>query len=301
MRKLGRKASEFRWLQRQEPDLVVISQGGIRDGMEWLKFCQETALPFVVVNHCNAESWWPDDGAVAGMAEAFSAARKLFYVSRTNLALLERQLGVRLSNAEIVESPSNVSPDRPMAWPVETGVLRLACVGRLDPVAKGQDLLFQVLARPRWRERAIEVNLYGTGPFAQGLLRLAKCLQLEKVHFRGQVDDIAAIWALNHLLVLPSRLEGRPLVLVEAMWCGRPAVVTDVGGNAELCMHGETGFVAAAPVVDILEQTMEDAWDHRTEWRKMGKAARLRAEQMLTRDPVGHFSGRLISCAGDGP
>ena len=301
MRKLGQKAGEFRWLQRQAPDLVVISQGAIGDGMEWLKFCLEKKLPFVAISHCNTESWWPDDGAVAGMAEAFSAARKLFCVSRTNLALLERQLSVRLSNAEIVDNPCNVSPEHPVAWPVETGILRLACVARLDPVAKGQDVLFQVLARPPWRERAIEVNLYGTGPFAQTLQRLAGYLHLEKVQFRGHVNDVAAIWALNHLLVLPSRYEGRPLGLVEAMWSGRPSVVTDVGGNAELCVHGETGFVAAAPVAGIFEQTMERAWDRRAEWRKMGEAARLRAEQMLTRDPIGHFSRRLISCAGAGP
>ena len=37
----------------------------------------------------------------------------------------------------------------------------------------------------------------------------------------------------NHLLVLPSRAEGTPIALVEAMICARPAVVTDVGGNVE--------------------------------------------------------------------
>jgi glycosyltransferase involved in cell wall biosynthesis len=129
---------------------------------------------------------------------------------------------------------------------------------------------------------------------------LSKYSQLEKVHFRGHVNDVAAIWALNHLLVLPSRFEGLPLALVEAMWCGRPSIVTDVGGNAELCRDGETGFVAAAPVAGLFEQTMEEAWDHRAEWRKMGEAARWRAEQMLTKDPVGHFSRRLISLAADG-
>ena len=55
------------------------------------------------------------------------------------------------------------------------------------------------------------------------------------------------IWAEHHALVLPSRFEGMPLVVVEAMLCGRPCIVTDVGGNAELIRDGINGFLAKAP------------------------------------------------------
>jgi glycosyltransferase involved in cell wall biosynthesis len=300
MRMLGQKYGEFQWLKRQKLDLVVISQGAIADGLELLRFCEETALPFAVIVQCNAESWWPTDKVVTGMADAFPAARRLFCVSRTNMELLERQIGESLPNAEIVINPCNVAPDRPMAWPLETSITRMASVARMDPAAKGQDLLFQLLAQPRWRERAIEVNMYGSGPCEVGVRRLAEKLRLKMVRFHGHLDNVAAIWDLNHLLVLPSRFEGLPLALVEAMWCGRPSVVTDVGGNAELCVHGETGFVAAAPTASIFEQTMEVAWDHRTEWRKMGEAARLRADKLFPRDPIGHFARQLISCAEEG-
>src|SRR5208282_3266884 len=110
----------------------------------------------------------------------------------------------KLSNAEVVRNPFNVSPDKPVPWPEETGIWRLACVARLDPFPKGQDLLFQALSQARWRERAVEVSLYGEGPCAQGLRRLADLLQLKTVHFRGHVKDIASIWGSNHILVLPS-------------------------------------------------------------------------------------------------
>jgi glycosyltransferase involved in cell wall biosynthesis len=173
----------------------------------------------------------------------------------------------------------------------------MASVARLDPVAKGQDLLFHFLARPAWRKRAVELNLYGTGPCAQGMRRLAEHLQLKAVHFHGFIEDVSVIWEQNHLHLLPSRIEGLPLSLVEAMWCGRPSVVTDIAGNTEVCDHGKTGFVAAAPAPEIFAQTMEEAWNRRGEWRKMGQAARLRAEQILPKDPVGQFSQQLISCA----
>jgi glycosyltransferase involved in cell wall biosynthesis len=99
------------------------------------------------------------------------------------------------------------------------------------------------------------------------------------------------------MLVLPSRYEGRPLSLIEAMWCGRPAVVTDVGGNAELCMDGETGFVAQAPNVPAFSNALEKAWERRTEWQKLGEASRARAERLVPKDPAALFCERLMACA----
>jgi glycosyltransferase involved in cell wall biosynthesis len=179
-----------------------------------------------------------------------------------------------LLNGKVVWSPYNVSPECAPARPDESGGWRLACVARMDLAAKGQDLLLQILARPEWRERPVELNCFGTGLDELALRRMAGMLQVNNVHFRGHVNDIRAIWEQNHLLVLPSRYEGLPLALVEAMWCGRPAVVTDVGGNAELCVDSETGFVAPATTVSSFTDTLERAWERRKEWMHLGQAAR---------------------------
>jgi glycosyltransferase involved in cell wall biosynthesis len=177
----------------------------------------------------------------------------------------------------------------------------MACVARLEPKSKGQDLLFQVLSHPRWKERPLELNLYGEGSCQNGLRRLAEHFHLKKVHFHGHVNDVKMIWEQNHLLVLPSRFEGLPIVLVEAMWCGRPALVTDVGGNAEVCVDGETGFVAAAPALGLLSETLERAWNKRHDWQRMGLAARVRAENLIPKDPVGDFCRQLQEIAEMSP
>jgi len=122
-------------------------------------------------------------------------------------------------------------------------------------------------------------------------------LELNNVHFRGHVNDVRAIWEQNHLLVLPSRWEGLPLSLVEAMWCARPTVVTDVGGNAELCVDNETGFLAPAATVSSFSNALERAWERRQDWLHMGQAARARAEKQIPKDPVGDFCERLKTCA----
>ncbi len=287
----------YRRLKQFNPDLVVISQGATSGGFSWAKVCADAAIPYVMIVHLNSESWWFADHQLGEALASYTAARKVFCVSHHNLDLLRVQLGEPLENGEVVWNPYNVSLKHAPDWPDEGGNWRLACVARLEPGVKGQDLLLQVLARPEWRERPIELNLFGEGPYEQSLRRLCRMLELSNVHFRGYVKDVRAIWEQNHLLVQPSRYEGVPLTLVEAMWCGRPAVVTDVGRTAELCVDNETGFVAQAPTESLLANALQRAWDRRSEWQQMGQAARTRAESQIPSDPITLFCEKLQVCA----
>lgn len=225
-----------------------------------------------------------------------SPAEKVFCVSRRNLRLLQCQLGEELPNATVVWNPFNVPVGEPPAWPKDNGTWKIACVARLEPAAKGQDLLLQILVQGNWINQPLTVNFYGTGTGEQILKKLAGQLQARNVHFRGHVSDVRNIWEENHLLVLPSRYEGLPLALVEAMWCARPALVTDVGGSAEVCADGETGFVAAAPALSLLEKTLERAWEERARWQGMGQLARARVEKLVPTDPIESFCQQLTAC-----
>ena len=70
-----------------------------------------------------------------------------------------------------------------------------------------------------------------------------------RIEFAGHVADIVGIWSKHNALVLPSRCEGLPLALVEAMLCGRPAIATNVAGHGEVIEDGVTGILAEAPTV----------------------------------------------------
>jgi glycosyltransferase involved in cell wall biosynthesis len=286
-------------IKQFKPDLVIISQGHNAGGFDWARVCREASIPYVLIVHCNSEHLWFPDWDLDEAVESYRCAEKVYCVSHGNLNLLRMQLGDPIPKGEVIWNPYNVSPEGVPAWPVENGLWRLACVARLDPAAKGQELLLQILARPEWRARPMELNLFGEGPYERTLRRLAEMLQLKQVHFRGHVANIKAIWEQNHLLVLPSRYEGLPLVIVESMWCGRPAVVTDVAGNAEVCADNETGFVAPAPTVSSLADTLQRAWDRREEWQRMGQAARARAESLIPKNPITLFAEKLSSCAAE--
>ena len=118
------------------------------------------------------------------------------------------------------------------------------------------------------------MSLYGEGPDRAYLEELARHYGIaEHVKFKGYVGDVRGIWAENHMLVIPSRVESAPLVLVEAMLCGRPSVVARVGGVPEWVQDSETGFVAEAPTPWLLDAALERSWQSRLLWKTMGEKA----------------------------
>lgn len=286
------------WLKKHRPDVVVISQATNGDGLEWMERCGELHIPYVTKVSCNSESWWPADELADRMLTAYGQAHSILCVSRRNLEMLEAQVGGRLPNAIVGWSRYNVPHSEPVPWPVDDGVWKIACVARLEPGAKGQDLLFAALARPAWKDRPVEVNLFGAGPCDRSLRRLASGHGLAQVQFRGQVDDVRQIWARHHLLVLPSRFEGLPLSLIEAMLSARASVATEAAGGGYLCLEGQTGFIADAPSSSAVDAALERAWDARNRWQAMGQAAYELACRMVSKDPVGDFCRSILLAAG---
>lgn len=293
---LPQRGSGWREILSFGPDLVCVSRGSTLCGTEWMELCRAEGISYVSLAQANFEQWWPDDIRAGAIIRAYEGAKRAYFVSRANLLLFERQLGIHLPNGEVVWNPFNVSWEASPIWPAETGTLRLACVARLDPGAKGQDLLFQVLAKPKWRDRPVNVSLFGAGRWEQSLRRLSGLLGVtEQIDFAGHVGDIEAIWRTHHCLIMPSRYEGLPLSLVEAMLCGRPSIITDVAGNAEPLEDSVTGFIAAAPTVQHLDEAMERAWQRRNDWPTIGAAAAAGIRRQVPQDPAQAFADKLLS------
>jgi len=276
------------------PDLICLSSGGVVGDVRFLEAALDAGTRVVNISQANAEEWWPNDVNGERCARALGRALACFFVSEGNLRLWETQIAGVLANASVVRNPFNVSYQATPDWPDVDGGMRLACVGRLDPRAKGQDLLFKVIAQPAWRERELTVSLFGQGPMEGMLRRLARSLDLgERVVFGGQVEDIEGIWKSHHGLILPSRYEGLPLALVEAMLCQRMAVVTGVAGNPEVVDEGTSGFIAPSASVKDLAEAMERAWEGRDEWQAMGREAGSRIRKLVPEDPAAEFADQL--------
>jgi glycosyltransferase involved in cell wall biosynthesis len=132
----------------------------------------------------------------------------------------------------------------------------------------------------------------------EGIARFAQRLGIaERVVFAG-FRPVEEIWAANHVLLMPSRREGLPLAMVEAMLCGRAVVATDVAGHSEIIRDGETGFLADAPTVRSFAEAMERFWNRRSEAEVIGKAAAQRIRELVPPDPAHAFAEKLKSVAG---
>ncbi|MDD5069396.1 MAG: glycosyltransferase family 4 protein [Candidatus Omnitrophica bacterium] len=291
--KVFRSMSMYGWLDKFAPGLVVISQGNNFDGINWMQACVTRDIPYVVISHTAAANFWPVDERAFKAAELYQRAKRCFFVSKAILKLTEKQLATSLDNAKIVRNPHNVPYCITLPWPKEEGVYRLACVGSLEPVSKGQDILFEVLCSDKWRRRPLEVTLFGAGYNEKSLKRLKDLWCLDKVRFAGFEDDVESIWKNNHGLILPSRYEGLPMAIIEAMLCGRICIVTDVGGNTELLEDNVNGFVVKAPQVEFLDEAMERAWNRKDSWPEIGQLAAVSVRKIIPSDSVGVFIDEL--------
>ena len=118
-------------------------------------------------------------------------------------------------------------------------------------------------------------------------------LELQGIEFPGFVGNIEHLWSQHHALLLPSRFEGMPLALIEAMLCGRPCIVTDVAGHSELVRDGINGFLAKAPTIDFVDEAMNRAWENRHRLKQMGEAAARDVRQWVSPDPTSDFVHEL--------
>ena len=286
-------------LARAEPDFVVISQGWNLDGLSWAQACQKIGVPYALISQAASIRGWPSDSDLPEVAKAHLASAGSFHVAKRVLGRTEEMIGQRIPQGEVVRNPFNVSLAEPLSWPTREEGLRLACVGRFEFKDKGQDVLIRALGAAKWRDRDLKVSFYGAGINKDGMQRLINLCAAEGCEIRGHTDSIESIWQDHHGLVLPSREEGLPLVVVEAMLCGRPCVVTDVVGNTELIEEGKTGFICPAPTAQLLDETLERAWKNRASLKQMGIAASQSVRANVPRDPGAVFAERLVSLIND--
>jgi Glycosyltransferase len=285
------------WLRQVRPAMLCLSNGNAYAGLDWMEAAMGEGIPFITIAQAHADFLSPADAEAARLIKAFSASRANYFVASANHVLVENQLGVRLANMRLIGNHSRHLPiASPMPWPEQMEqTLRLACVARLHPASKGHDLLFRVLSNSRWIARDWRLSLFGAGPQEQCLRRLAKLLGIShRVHFMGHSNNPMEIWKAHHALVLPSRYEGTPLVLMEAMLAGRPPISTAVAGAPELIIHGQNGFLAEAPTLEHLDRCLEEAWATRSQWESLGRNAHATAAERAKEVPAERLARELL-------
>lgn len=133
----------------------------------------------------------------------------------------------------------------PLREPPRDEVRTIICVGRLSP-EKGQSGLLQAFSKLASKRPGLRLRLVGDGPDRANLESLSNELGIESsVTFVGRLseEDTLGEIARSDLLVLPSLMEGLPIVLMEAMALGVPVIASGVAGIPELVEDGTTGLL----------------------------------------------------------
>jgi L-malate glycosyltransferase len=257
-------------------DILLVSAGSLLDliylpGL--LDNLRAAKIPFVILCQFNSDLLRFGANERTRVRELMQSSAGQVFVSIQNQEIAKRQLAASFTNAKVIYNP--IRTHFPTPLPLTNGdVLQFASVARMDVLWKGQDLLLEVLVDRTWKDRNWHLNLYGTGPDFNYVKDLIKYYELlPRVTCHGYVREVEQIWTQNSLHVLPSRGEGTPLAVLEAMMCGRATVTTDVGGNSEIIEHGKTGWISEGLSASSFHKTLDIAWSNQNRFEEMGRAA----------------------------
>jgi glycosyltransferase involved in cell wall biosynthesis len=189
---------------------------------------------------------------------------------------LEEMLGLEQGSVTTIYNgvPEHSLPPKPRS---HDGLV-IGSLGRLDR-QKGFDVLIRALAKlPEGR-----IVLVGDGPQRAELVALATELGLaERVEVVGWQVDARSWLASFDVFALPSRFEGFPLSIVEAMLAGTPVVASDIASIPEAVVHGHTGLLVDPDDADGLAAALRELLYDAERRRTLASAARRHARERFT-------------------
>jgi len=171
---------------------------------------------------------------------------------------------------------------------------RLVCVARLSP-EKGHLVLLEAAARLAAEGMSFEIMLAGDGPLRPAIEEQLKTLRLQdRVRLCGWMSEEQVREAIvaSRAVLVPSFSEGLPVVVMEALALGRPAICSAISGIPELVLPGLTGWLVPAASVEALVRAMREALEApRAQLETMGRAG---AALVAERHDVRREARRLL-------
>ena len=170
------------------------------------------------------------------------------------------------SNGTAIRTKLGIRPDD----------LVLVCTSRLSP-EKGLDVLLKAFSMILHGNLSCKLIIIGDGYLRDKLMKQIEELNLsQNVFMEGFQDDVRPYLCAADAFVLTSHVEGLPFSVLEAMACGLPCVVTNVGGNSEAVIHNVTGLVVNPGSTEEVVQAISYLLTQPQERTRMGNASRSR-------------------------
>ena len=162
------------------------------------------------------------------------------------------------------------------------GALLAGVVARVEP-AKDHDTLLRALASVRKQTPHLHLAVVGDGRQTERLTALAHELGIgERVHFTGFRTDAAEWIRTFDFSVLSSVKEGLSNTVIESMAAGKPVIATAVGGNPEVIVEGETGFLLPTRQPELFGAAMANLVAAPAKILALGQASKMRVEALFS-------------------
>ena len=254
-RNLRRVRRLRRALCRSKPDIVISFMD--RPNVLTLLASRGLGVPVVVSERTDPTHY--DLGPLWNRLRRWTYLSADTLVCQTDAVLAWFQQRIKVRGCVIpnpVWMPPAATPlDRPRPERLAGHVM--VAVGRLDQ-GKGIDLLLEAFARVARGHPDWSLEILGKGPLLKQLQEQSKALNLQQVHFTGEVSDPFPVLRAADLFVLSSRHEGFPNALCEAMACGLPVVALNCSpGVAAIIRHNVDGVLVAAQDVSALAAALD--------------------------------------------
>lgn len=238
-----------RVLKRLRPDVVHTHLWG---ASVWGRLAAWLAGVQIIIAHEHGMQPWRGRFHFACDRWLAKVTYRILFASEQVLRVYHERTGIGLSRCAVIPNGVNIHPvtqdrttfRRARGWSAEERVF--ISVGRLSP-EKGYADLLEAFAGVVTQLPHARLVLVGDGEERAALQDLQGRIGLNgQVTFAGRQDDVASWLAAGDVYVQPSRREGLPLAVLEAMVAGLPVVATAVGDVPRLITDGREGHLVAA-------------------------------------------------------
>lgn len=161
------------------------------------------------------------------------------------------------------------------------------CVGRLNAIQKGYTFLIDALQTLKNDYPELLVYVLGDGKDRRMLESLSKRKGVAgNIHFAGYVDQPAPYMKGCNMFLHPSLIEGMPNAAMEAMAYGKPVIMTNVNGAAELTQDGKLAHIIPPASHKTIAESLKGALDNPHKFSKMAQAAQQHVREHFTMEKM---------------
>lgn len=299
----------FGWARKQRPD-VVLGSWIYPDGVAACLFAKVLRLPLVLKVHGSDVN---DHGRFRLRAlQIISISRYASAIVCVSQALANRlvEIGVQKDKLQVVyngldhkvfkqvlNEQANVSGPDTANGGVGEAIRSLLYVGNIKR-SKGVFDLFTAFMELSARYPDLQLVYIGSGPdFPELRSQVEGAGLIDRVSFLSSQPQTVIVEWMNKatMLVLPSYNEGVPNVVLEAMACGLPSVVSRVGGVPEVVADGQTGRMFSAgdcnDLVSKIVESLDYPWD-----RELISASSMRYDWDMNSEQLADLLTASASC-----